>query len=142
LRSAAGALCCSCLRGLAETVNLLCVKDTAIYSFSQVIQGVETGYINNSAVRRWAFFAGCNAAATPESSNVRRVLLAFDLSAIPANAGIQVVTLTMGMDTTSDTQARPLSLHRLRRTGARAVGSGRRRRPRRRRRIRKPRRAG
>jgi hypothetical protein len=97
----------------AETVNLLCVKDTAIYSFSQIIQGVETGYINNSAGAAMGLFAGSSATSTPDSSNVRRALIAFDLSVVPANACIQAVTLSMGMDTTSDTQARPVSLYRL-----------------------------
>ena len=97
----------------AETIRLLPSKDTCIYSFSQIIGGVETGYLNNSAGAAMGIFVGCNATASPTSSNVRRALIAFDLATLPAEAQVQAVTLTLGMDRTSDTQSKGVSLHRL-----------------------------
>lgn len=97
----------------AATVNILCSQDTTIFSFSQIIGGVETGYIDNSGGAAMGIFVGVNAMGSSTSSNVRRALIEFNLSAIPAGAVVQSASLVMGMDRTSDNKARALSLYRL-----------------------------
>lgn len=81
----------------AVTVNLGPSKDNTIFS--------ENGFVSNGA----GLFTFTGATAGFE---IRRALLAFDLSAIPAGSGILGATLTLHMSKTNAGPA-PVSLHRL-----------------------------
>ena len=87
------------LSSRATTVTLDAVEDNTIFSetFAQLSNGQGP-----------FLYSGRNA-----NDNLRRALLSFDLSAIPAGSTITSATLTLAMDRTPTNDAFDFSLHRL-----------------------------
>ncbi len=76
----------------AEMVTLAAVKDNTLYQNS-------TGQLSNGAGLH--FFAGKTTTTIPADQRVRRGLIAFDVSSIPAGSTITSVSLTLHMSRTT-----------------------------------------
>lgn len=81
----------------APVLELEPIKDNSIYGESENSNGAGT-----------SLFAG-----RTQPGNIRRALLAFDLSTLPAGAVVSSVTLTLTLQQTRDAGARTFTLHRL-----------------------------
>ena len=90
---------CGALAARAATVTLGAVKDNTIFSDT---------YAELSDGQGPFLYSGRNA-----NDNLRRALLAFDLSAVPAGSTITGVTLTLAMDRTPVPDAFDFSIYRL-----------------------------
>lgn len=88
-------------RNLLSTISLLPAADNTLYENP-------TGSLSNGLGQH--LFAG----ATGQASNaIRRAMVKFDLSAVPAGSTINSATLTLTMSRTNDTAPRDTALHRL-----------------------------
>ena len=76
----------------ADTATLSAVKDNTLYQNA-------TGQLSNGSGMH--FFAGRTTTQIPADQRVRRGLIAFDVSSIPAGATITSVTLTLHMSRTN-----------------------------------------
>lgn len=75
----------------AEMVTLFAVKDNTLYQNA-------TGQLSNGSGLH--FFAGKTTTTVPSDQRIRRGLIAFDVSSIPAGSTITSVTLTLHMSRT------------------------------------------
>ncbi len=75
----------------AETATLSALKDNTLYQNA-------TGQLSNGAGRH--FFAGRTTTTQPAAERVRRGLIAFDVSSVPAGVTITSVSLTLHMSRT------------------------------------------